>query len=246
MPTSRVIVVLYAFVAATNITAIAADHDSLFWATKPLLMPLLIGVLVAAAREARTAPSALMIAGLGFATLGDIALMIDGTVPFLAGMVAFLACHVCYITAFGKAGAWRRMSKAVPILYPLAVVGASVWLWSGLDALALPVTLYAVALGTMASASSGLGWRVGVGGLLFFVSDLLIAVDIAQAATLPGPPIWVMLTYVLGQALIVLGWSSARVPSPVTVPGQRTAAADGAAAGGAAADGAAADELEEV
>jgi uncharacterized membrane protein YhhN len=200
MPTSRVILVLYAFIATTNVMASAIANDSLFWATKPLLMPLLAGVVIFAG-VAR--PS--LIAGLCFATLGDMLLMIDGGgVWFYAGMAAFAATHVCYLVAFARAGAWRRLRRApmvaVPVLYAAVVVTAEVVL-----RLPVPILLYGCLLAAMAASSAGLGWRSGLGGALFLISDLLIGIGL-NGAELPGPPIWVMLTYILGQALIVLGW----------------------------------------
>src|SRR5262245_42634769 len=94
MPTSRVIIVLYAFVATVNVMASHAGQSSLDWATKPLLMPLLAGVVVFAAHEAGRRPSPTLLAALATATAGDVALMADGTLPFLIGMAAFLGCQV--------------------------------------------------------------------------------------------------------------------------------------------------------
>jgi uncharacterized membrane protein YhhN len=199
MPTSRVILVLYAFIATTNVMASAIANDSLFWATKPLLMPLLAGVVIFAG-VAR--PS--LVAGLCFATLGDVFLMIDGDAWFSAGMAAFATTHVCYLIAFTRAGAWRRLRRAplvaVPVLYAAVLVTAEVVL-----RLPVPILLYGCLLAAMAATAAGLGWRSALGGALFLGSDLLIGIGL-NGTQLPGPPIWVMLTYILGQALIVLGW----------------------------------------
>lgn len=219
MPTSRVILVLYAFIATTNVMASAIANDSLFWATKPLLMPLLAGVVIFAG-VAR--PS--LVAGLCFATVGDVFLMVDGSTIdgegwFYAGMAAFAATHVCYLMAFARAGAWRRLRRtplvAVPVLYALVVVAAQIVL-----RLPVPILLYGCLLATMAASAAGLGWRSGVGGALFLLSDLLIGIGLA-GTELPGPPIWVMLTYVLGQALIVLGWLHRHEGAAPAVPHQR-------------------------
>jgi uncharacterized membrane protein YhhN len=165
-------------------------------------MPLLAGVVVFAAHEAGRRPSRTLLAALGCATAGDVALMADGTLPFLVGMAAFLGCQVLLIISFVRAGSRPRL--AVPLLYGVGLAVAVVVLWRGLGGLALPVSLYAVALTTMAVLAAGLGWRIGLGGLLFFASDLLLAVGLADVVHLSGP--WVMLTYVVGLALIVTGW----------------------------------------
>ena len=178
MPTSRVIIVLYAFAATVNVMASAVGQSSLDWATKPLLMPLLAGVVIFAAQEAGRRPLGTLLAALGCATAGDVALMADGTLPFLLGMAAFLGCQVLLIISFVRAGARPRL--AVTLLYCAGYAVAVLLLWRGLAGLALPVSLYAVALTAMAVLASGLGWRIGLGGLLFFASDLLLAVDLAD------------------------------------------------------------------
>jgi uncharacterized membrane protein YhhN len=241
MPTSRVILVLYAFIATTNVMASAIANDSLFWATKPLLMPLLAGVVIFAGVGR---PS--LVAGLCFATVGDVFLMVHGDMVhgdmvhgdgwFYAGMAAFAATHVCYLIAFARAGAWRRLRRmplvAVPVLYALVVVAAELVL-----RLPVPILLYGCLLAAMAASAAGLGWRAGVGGALFLLSDLLIGIGLG-GTDLPGPPIWVMLTYVLGQALIVLGWLHRHESAAPAIPHQRA----GTRSDGATSDGARSDE----
>jgi uncharacterized membrane protein YhhN len=223
MPTSRVIIVLYAFAATVNVMASTAGQSSLDWATKPLLMPLLAGVVVFAAHEAGRRPSRTLLAALGGATAGDVALMADGTLPFLIGMAAFLGCQVLLIISFVRAGSRPRLW--ISLLYFTGYAVAVPVLWSGLGGLALPVSLYAAALTAMAVLAAGLGWRIGLGGLLFFASDLLLAVGLADVVHLSGP--WVMLTYVVGLALIVTGWIAR--PAPPEIPHPRPALEDAAA-----------------
>jgi uncharacterized membrane protein YhhN len=200
MPTSRVALVLYAFIATSNVMASASGNDSLFWATKPLLMPLLAAFVIFALPQSRMT----VLLGLAFACVGDIALMIDSSVAFFVGMAAFAVCHGCYTTAFARRGAWRRLRRwpwaVVPVVYATAVVVATLGL--GLPA---PVVMYSCVLALMASSAAGLGWLTGVGGTLFFVSDLLIGLDLA-GISFASQPEWVMFFYVVGQGLIVYGW----------------------------------------
>ncbi len=222
MPSSRALLAVFAVVTAANLVANATDSSVALWLTKPLLMPLLAAYLWRAATERGARPDRLVLAALAFSTGGDVALLGDGDVAFLAGMALFLAAHVCYIAAFTRGGAATALRRpplvAVPLGYAVATVAALAWMWPGLaDAgLAVPVAGYAVALATMAATAAPHGWRVGLGGALFLVSDLLIATGVAGVGTLPGPPIWVMATYAAGQALIVTGWV-ARRPAPTAV-----------------------------
>jgi uncharacterized membrane protein YhhN len=209
-------IVLAAFVAVTagNLLAAVLDNRALDWLTKPLLIPLLAAYLLLATRGRADRR---VLAALALCTAGDVALLPDGTGWFLAGMACFLAAHLCYIAAFAPGGAAAPLRRpplvAVPVGYALLSAAALTWLWPGLAeaGLAVPIAGYAVVLAAMASTAAAHGWRVGAGGALFLLSDLLIAVEIARGP-LAGPPIWVMLTYTLGQALIVTGWA-ARVHS---------------------------------
>jgi len=213
---SRALLFGYGVVAAANVVvanvAVGPENPAWGWATKPWLMPLLAAVLWATARQSVFGGYRLMLAGLLFAAAGDIALLFDSTPAFLIGMVLFAGCHVCYIAAFVRGGEPRAPWAASA--YAVVTVAALVWLWSGLGALALPVAVYAVLLATMAASSTAYGWRVGLGGGLFLVSDLMIAARVAGAGELPFGGAWVMLAYTLGQVLIVTGWL-ARLRDPV-------------------------------
>jgi uncharacterized membrane protein YhhN len=202
----KVVLALFAGAAAINVIASGTGNDVADAITKPMLMPLLallVWLAVPAPRDRK-----LFIAGQLAAAAGDIALIFDGTVAFLIGMVLFLGCHVCYIVTFARAGAFGRLRARplVPVAYAVVFAGALAWLWGGLGGLRVPIAVYALALTTMAAASATFGARIGLGGALFMLSDMLIAVDIAHPDAIGGPPIWVMLTYVAGQGLLATGW----------------------------------------
>jgi uncharacterized membrane protein YhhN len=57
----------------------------------------------------------------------------------------------------------------------------------------------------MAALSTGVSRLAGIGGAVFLVSDALIALHEFAGLDLPRHGFWVMLTYVVGQALIVAG-----------------------------------------
>ncbi|MEV4825967.1 lysoplasmalogenase [Micromonospora sp. NPDC049274] len=224
MPSSRTILAAFLTVTAANLLANATGSDLAFTLTKPLLMPLLAAYLwrVTADRGAR--PDRLVLAGLAFATGGDVALLVAGSGWFLAGMACFLGTHLCYLAAFARDGAATALRRpplvAVPVGYAVLTVVALAWMWSGLtDAgLAVPVAGYALALAAMATTAVTQGRRVGLGAALFLGSDLLIAAGVAGVAEPPGAPVLVMATYAAGQALIVTG-RAARAEAPVTPAG---------------------------
>lgn len=227
MPRSRTVLIAFLVVTAANLLANATGGGLPFLLTKPLLMPLLAAYLWRVSAERGARPGRLLLAALAFATGGDVALMIDGTGWFLAGMACFLGTHLCYLAAFTRHGAATALRRAplvaVPLGYAVLTVVALTWMWAGLtDAgLAVPVAGYALALAAMASTATTQGWRVGLGAALFLGSDLLIAAGVAGVAQPPAAPVLVMASYAAGQALIVTGCVARAPVTPAGAPAAR-------------------------
>lgn len=125
--------------------------------------------------------------------------------PLLLG--SFLVAHACYILALWptQAGSVLGRPRSVPYLL-LGLAGTAVIAPAAGAALALPVVLYAAALTLMAVLATAAG-RVGaVGGLLFMVSDLVLALDefVLQMPTAVETTV-VIGTYVPAQVLLLVG-----------------------------------------
>lgn len=182
-----------------------------------VLKPLTLALLIAAAATAEIGPGkGWVIAALAFGLLGDIALALSADVPgrpdfaFLVGLGSFLVGNVCYLVAFLRHGVHTLDLVAGALI----VLGAAV--------LALPSVLrgarrvggkrltavsagYAAVLGAMAALAVGTAAiPTAVGGLLFLVSDTLIARDRFVARVARGP-LLIIVTYHLAQLLIVIG-----------------------------------------
>jgi uncharacterized membrane protein YhhN len=180
---------------------------------KGLLMPsLLLWVVVALGPAAPR----LLVAGLVFATIGDVGLEFDAL--FLVGMAGFFSMQVCYVLGFIGMGAWPavRRSWAVAAGYLAFWVAANAVLGPRLGELRIPILLYSLALCVMATFAAGVDRRIGLGGLLFLISDMLIGVDLADLG-FPGRGMVVMVTYLAAQYLIATGWAR-RVDPMVIVP----------------------------
>ena len=190
---------VYAIIAAVHLVSLAAGPVWLEWTSKFLLVPSLL-VWVAARRGPR-----LLLAALGFGALGDIALQFDGI--FIVGMACFAAGHICYVTLFLRNGAWSGLRRRwyLPVGYAVVWAGLVVLLWPGLGALQIPVAAYSLLLTATAVTSAGYGWSTGVGGALFFISDGLIALRLADLPQPPMPGVWIMSTYALAQYLLASG-----------------------------------------
>jgi uncharacterized membrane protein YhhN len=194
-------VILWGYALATALDLVAAGLHLpwLDWAVKPFLTLLLLAYVL---RSGRPVPRALD-AGLGCAFVGDVLLMLPGTVAFLAGMGAFLGMQVCYLVAFRRAGA--RPALPVALGYAVFWLAGNALLWPHLGGLAVPILVYSVALTAMAVLGAGLGRRIRLGALLFLVSDLMIGAGTAGLHA-PAGGVLIMATYAAAQYLIVTGY----------------------------------------
>ena len=202
----------FAVAAVGNIIGEAIHSQPVDWITKPLLMPFLMWYSVSTARQRALPVDRRLVVALALAWAGDVALEVPWPGAFILGMLCFLGAYGTYTQIFLRGG--RRPVPAVVVGYAVFGGAMLVWLWPGLAerGLAVPMAVYAVVLTAMAVAATTRGRRIAVGGALLLLSDALIAMRIADAATVPGPPIWVMVTYTLGQALVVTGLVSAERP----------------------------------
>ncbi|MFG3105560.1 lysoplasmalogenase family protein [Streptomyces tendae] len=194
-------VALLAVLGAGNLLALTLDLPVLEWLTKPLLAPLLAAHLWRATGTRHR----LVLAGLGLATAGDTALLMDGPAAFVAGLACFLGTQICYIVAFVAAGARDHLRARPKVLtgYLGAWLVANVALAPSLTAPMIPlIALYSLALVLMAATARVLGARPACGGAVFVVSDLLVGLG-AAGVDFAGRPVAVMLTYVVAQFLLV-------------------------------------------
>lgn len=155
-----------------------------------------------------------LVAALLLGALGDWFLLADSDRRFLGGLGAFLLGHTAYVACFATLGltlsAWTAAGG-------LALLGALVAGRRVLPAAladrgpstALPVAAYMAVIGAMLVAA----WAttdplVALGATVFVASDTVLALDRfarPRRWTAPWPHLAVMVTYHLGQALVVVG-----------------------------------------
>lgn len=92
--------------------------------------------------------------------------------------------------------AWLLPYAAVFVTLVLACV-------AGAGGLIGAVVVYGLTLVTMAVLATGVSRAAGTGGAIFLVSDALIALGQFTSVDLPAHGFMVMLTYIVGQSLIV-------------------------------------------
>lgn len=182
---------LFAGIAAVDALLAAAGRDKERRVTKPLLMPTLL------AGKDRPTQRALALGGVG-----DVALLGSGPAAFTAGLGAFLVGHGAWISALRahRQGA-ATPARVVPYLVGWAGLNAYLWPRTGRDR--IPVLVYSTALlGTALAALDTGKAKVTAGGVLFMLSDALLALEKFGDLHLPVHEGIVMATYTSGQALL--------------------------------------------
>lgn len=185
-----------------------------------LLVALAVIVWLAAARQTALAGLGLFV-GLGVALgfLGDLFMadVFRQKDHVLFGMAAFGAGHVCYMLGFREIALAFSLhavgAYAIALLFTWA---AAIILWllmirspTGEAGQQYAALAYALFLASMAGYALGLAlqrgvlWPLAAGGLLFLLSDALIAARLfgGHRFRYMGDVIWA--TYILAQALIV-------------------------------------------
>jgi alkenylglycerophosphocholine/alkenylglycerophosphoethanolamine hydrolase len=195
----------YGVVALVHLVALWVSAEAVAGWTKTLLMPaLLVGLLIALPdRRGRIA----LFAGVALALswVGDLLVAGPGEGDFVLGLVGFLLAHVTYLVLFLGPLKTRRMPWLALLLVPWWL-GLVLVLGPHLGVFLVPVALYGLVLGGSTAASLGTNAVTGAGGILFLLSDSVLAFKLFW----PGFELWqadvaVMLPYVLGQGLIVVG-----------------------------------------
>lgn len=152
-----------------------------------------------------------MLAALVFCMLGDIFLMPDNQVSFLAGLTAFLCGHLLFGVAFtvvGESSSGAAVS-AVPAVILMVFVGR--WLAPHVPrAMKVPVALYVLVItGMLICAGLTLGhpaapWII-VGAWAFAASDLAVArrqfIDPSRMNALWGTPLYFSAQMILAASI---------------------------------------------
>ncbi len=184
------------------------DRRTQTWAKPAVLIALIVTALALGATDS-TAGTWLLVA-LVFGLGGDVFLLGESDSRFRLGLASFLVGHLAYVACFIALGldpqGWNYLSFLVlgGCLLATRQVAASTYLRGGL-ALAAPVAVYTVVIGAMViyAFTTGVG-LIAVGATIFAVSDTVLARD-RFVRPWDGAQLLVMVTYHVGQALIVAG-----------------------------------------
>jgi hypothetical protein len=201
-----VVWVPYVVLSLVHVTAIALDSP-LAPPTKLWLMPLLaIPVIVTAPRLRPRPVVALLLGALLFSWLGDSAGAFFPALPELPLMLGFFGiAHLGYIVLFHRFARIRRLPWWA-LVYVAWWVGMLAVLGPHTGGLFPAVAAYGLVLAGTAATAARCHPIVTVGGAFFLASDSILAFRLFLPDGLPawmGPA--VMITYTIGQGLIVWG-----------------------------------------
>jgi uncharacterized membrane protein YhhN len=201
--------VLPAALALVDWYAVArGDRRTETWA-KPATLVALIGVALVLGATDSSAGLWLLV-GLVLGLTGDVFLLGESDTRFRLGLAAFLVGHLAFVVSFTRLGldppGWQWGAWIVLFLCLIATrrVVPATFLRGG-RALAFPVALYTVVIGAMVIVAFDTGQpTIAIGATVFAASDSILAVN-RFVEPRPWAPVAVMVTYHLGQALIVAG-----------------------------------------
>ena len=182
--------------------------------TKPFILASLLGFYVVTAR----APSPAIILALVFSWIGDVLLIPKGVKWFTAGGIAFMISHAFFIAGYCRdiifSGIPRWLIAALAVFFAVTVA----FIFSKLrphlpKALFYPMLLYLLINGAMncfaifrcVSNPTSATIITAIGAALFFVSDSSLFFVRFNKDSRLKTHFLVMLTYSVGELLIVLG-----------------------------------------
>lgn len=183
--------------------------------TKPLLMPLLAIYYISSVAEVNK----FIIMSLVFAFIGDVFLMWpERKTNFLLGLGSFLIGHLCYVLLFLQN---ISFAKDVPVWFYLIIIMYTIGaravmkkLKNNLGDMVIPTYIYMLIILTMSFVSLARIFVMDmsisfllpfIGSLLFLCSDSMLGFYTFNGKFKNGD-VYIMLTYVLAQALIVGGY----------------------------------------
>ena len=184
------------------------DRRTETWAKPAVLAALIVTALALGATD--TTPGLWLLVALALGLVGDVFLLGDSDTRFRLGLAAFLVGHLGYVVCFATLGldpaewAWVAWVVLLVCLLVTRQVAPATYMRGG-AALAVPVALYTVVIGAMLILAFDTGEPlIAVGATVFAASDSILAVD-RFVQPRPWAHVVVMVTYHVGQALIVAG-----------------------------------------
>ena len=209
-----IVLILFFIVTAIHLYASLKQDKPLRNKTKPFILLLLLAFYWLSAEKILIT----VILALIFSWIGDILLIPRGVKWFTAGGIAFMVSHIFFILTYARLTDFSRISRVWMIILPVLFITSTLIIFSKLrphlpKALFYPMLLYLLINGGMncfawfrSMANPGLAAVItAIGALLFYISDSSLFFVRFDKNSLLKTHFLVMLTYSIGEFLIVLG-----------------------------------------
>ncbi len=206
--------ILFFIVTGIHLYASLKQDKKLRACTKPFILLTLLAFYCLSADPV----SKLVVLALLFSWLGDVLLIPSGLKWFTAGGISFMISHLFFILSYAAltdfSGVNRSAMAGLPILFAITTIVIFKFLKPHLPkVLFWPMLLYLLLNGGMncfawfrsMSAAGTAAIITAVGALLFYVSDCSLFFVRFDKNSRLKTHFLVMLTYSLGEFLIVLG-----------------------------------------
>lgn len=212
------LVFLQVFSTMTNWWSALAHKRRTYATSKVLVM--LIWVLIFILLGGTQGEGIWFFLALIFSLVGDIFLLLSMRI-FIYGLAAFLLSHICYLIGFNQVlPSWQQtlVGTCFIILIVLAIGLPIAKRAAGkpeLKKFSVPIMVYSFVLAAMTVTavmslfksewSGGPAWLAASGGLLFLVSDIMLAIQ-RFVHRFPAAPVLIIMTYHLAQFSLVLSY----------------------------------------
>lgn len=207
-------IIILTVIAGVDLYLIGTYQEKKRIWTKPFIIPLIIFIYSQYAKQIDYS----LVMALVFSFFGDFFLLFsEKKVCFQTGLFSFLMSHILYTYTFAKVISLGEISL---IWYLIIIIPYLIYISVFLKILKpylenylIPIILYAITIAGMSYtsllrfwATSGFYfWLPFIGSLFFIISDSLLAVRNFRYGQKKGW-ITVMLSYILGQIFIVMGF----------------------------------------
>ena len=182
--------------------------------SKPFILLALLGFYCSAASSV----SPFIVLALIFSWIGDVLLIPNGVKWFTAGGIAFMISHAFFVAGYWKDVVFEKIPLALILFLAVFFIAVVSWIFSKLKphlpkALFYPMFLYLLINGTMNCFAIFRAVSMGtlpaivtaIGAALFFVSDSSLFFVRFKKESRLKTHFLVMLTYSIGEFLIILG-----------------------------------------
>lgn len=215
MVTKLIIGGLFFITFALHIIFTKNEYNKGRYCTKPFLMILLTIYYISSVSEINY----LIVMALVFAFIGDVFLMWpERKYNFIIGLLAFFIGHICYIFLFSQN---ISFTKDIPLWFYLIIIIYAIGARSVMKKLKgylgnmkIPAYIYMAVILLMSFTSLARIWIMDmsiafllpfIGSLFFLCSDSILGFYTFKGKFKNGN-VYIMLTYVLAQVLIVSGY----------------------------------------